>query len=111
MARKQRKVYGHIKCTDCGTLTDINRQQDESDNTADHGRFYWNCKNNRVCLAHHRFSPGISDVKDVPGYIPLTEKQVELAAPIRSAQEPKEAEKTAPNNEKKGGVGDWFNSF
>jgi hypothetical protein len=111
MARKQRKVYGHIKCTDCGTLTDINRQQDESDNTADHGRFYWNCKNNRVCLAHHRFSPGIADVKDVPGYIPLSEPKPETVAPGHNSEKSEKQEIAPSDNEKEGGGNDWFSSF
>ena len=115
MARKQRKIYGHIKCTDCGTLTDINRQQDEGGNAADHGRFYWNCKHNRVCLAHHRFSPGIVDVRDVPGYIPLPDGPADDAAPIRNVTEPgKPVTNTAPvevaKPEQKGGgdgIGWW----
>ncbi len=75
MAKNIPKAHGHIKCFECGTICDINQQTND--------RFYYNCKSNRDCLAHHRFSPGISDVRDVPGYIPLRD-----AAPIRNVTEP-----------------------
>ena len=101
MARSKRRIYGHIKCTDCGALTDINRQEDDKHS---HGRFYWNCKNNRVCLAHHRFSPNIGEASEVPGYIPLPD-----AAPIRNVAEPeKPATVSQPKQEEQEAENGWF---
>jgi hypothetical protein len=110
MAKSNRKVYGHIKCSDCGTLTDINRQEDDKPDVRMHGRFYWNCKYNRTCNAHHRFSPGIANVEDVPGYIPLPNEGGD--ARIRNVTEPVTKPEPAPapvtQPETTGGANDWW---